>query len=111
MMKRGLVEDSLEVYGNCADNLSNNLRLNEIPINIFFLFYCKIDRNQLEIVGEAIIWDTPILILWNITSKILRKKLGDEAFRVSFKFSRHGCDQRLADFNRFSTTETHVTPV
>ena len=30
----------------CADNLSNNLRLNEISILIFFQFYCKINGNQ-----------------------------------------------------------------
>ena len=31
----------------------------------------------------------------------MRKKPGDEAFRVSFKFPRRGWDQRLVDFNRF----------
>ena len=36
----------------------------------------------------------------------MRKKPGDKAFRVSFKFSTHGLDQSLADFNRFSDTET-----
>ena len=41
------------MYENRADNLSNNLRLNEISILIFFQFYCKINRNQLEIVVEA----------------------------------------------------------
>ena len=38
--------------------------------------------------------------------KILRIKPGDEAFRVSFKFLRHGWNQRLANFNRFSNIET-----
>ena len=50
---RGFAEDCLEVYKNGADNLSNNLRLNEISLLIFFQFYCKINRNQLEIVVEA----------------------------------------------------------
>ena len=36
----------------------------------------------------------------------MRKKPGDKAFRVSFKFPRPGWDQRLADFNRFSNKET-----
>ena len=36
----------------------------------------------------------------------MRKKPGDEAFWLSFKFLRRGWDQRLADFNRFSNTET-----
>ena len=38
---------------NCADHLSNNLRLNEISILIFFQIYCKINRNQSEIVAET----------------------------------------------------------
>ena len=50
---RGFSEDCLEVHENYADNLSNNLRLNEISILIFFQFYCKINRNQLEIAVEA----------------------------------------------------------
>ena len=43
----------MELYENCTDNLSNNLILNEIFILIFFQLYCKIDRNQVEIVVEA----------------------------------------------------------
>ena len=49
---------------------------------------------------------TTILILWNIKLKILKKKPGDEEFRVSFKFLRCGWDQRLADFNTFANIET-----
>ena len=45
--------DCLEVHENRADSLSNNLRLHEIAMLIFFQFYCKISRNQLEIVVEA----------------------------------------------------------
>ena len=41
------------MYENCADRLSNNLRLNEITILSFLQFYCKITRNQLEIVVKA----------------------------------------------------------
>ena len=41
------------MYENRSDNLSNNLRLNEISILIFFQFHCKINRNRLEIVLEA----------------------------------------------------------
>ena len=33
--------------------LSKNLRLNEISTLIFTQFYCKTNRNQLEIVVEA----------------------------------------------------------
>ena len=50
---RGFAEDWLELYKNRADHLSNNLRLNEISLLIFFQFYCKINRNKLEIVVEA----------------------------------------------------------
>ena len=35
----------------------------------------------------------------------MRKRLGDEAFRVSFKFPRRRWDQRLVDFNRLSRVE------
>ena len=38
------------MYENCTDNLSNNLRLNEIYTLIFSNFTPK---NQLEIVVEA----------------------------------------------------------
>ena len=41
------------MYENRADNLSNNLRLNKTSELIFFQFYCKINRNQLEIVVEV----------------------------------------------------------
>ena len=41
------------MYENRADRLRNNLRLNEISILRFFQFYCKINRNQLEIVVKA----------------------------------------------------------
>ena len=51
-------------------------------------------------------WSTPILILGNIEFTILRKKPGDEAFWVSFKFPRRGWDQRLIDFNGFPSIET-----
>ena len=42
----GFAEDYLKVYENRADHLSNNLRLIEISILIFFEFYCESNRNQ-----------------------------------------------------------------
>ena len=48
-----MAEDWLEVHKNRADRLSNNLRLNEISILSFLQLYCKINRNQLEIVVKA----------------------------------------------------------
>ena len=47
-----MAEDWLEVLENCADRLSNNLRLNEISI-LNSQFYFKINRNQLEIVVKV----------------------------------------------------------
>ena len=54
------------------------------------------------------LWSKPILILSKAEFKTLRKKPGDEAFRLSFKLSRRGEDQRIADFNRFSNIETLI---
>ena len=51
--KWGLPKDCLELYENCADPLSNNLRPNEISILTFFQIYFKINKNQLEIVVKA----------------------------------------------------------
>ena len=51
--QRGFVEDCLEVSANRADHLSNDLRLQEISILIFFEFYWKINRNQSQIVVET----------------------------------------------------------
>ena len=39
--KRGFAVYCMEMHENCRDNLSNNLRLNEIFIYIFFQLYCK----------------------------------------------------------------------
>ena len=41
------------MYENRADNLGNNLNLNEISILILFQFYCRINKTQSEIVVEA----------------------------------------------------------
>ena len=43
---RGFAEDCLEVYKICAGHQSNNLRLNEVYILIFFQYRYKINRNQ-----------------------------------------------------------------
>ena len=51
--KRGLAEDCLKVYENCADHLNNNLILQEITILTFFQFYWKINKNQSQIVVET----------------------------------------------------------
>ena len=48
-------EDLLRVARKCMKMLMpcNSLRLNEVSILIFFQFYCKINRNQLQTVVEA----------------------------------------------------------
>ena len=73
-----------------------------------YLFLILLQNKQKPITNSCRnnLWSKPILILSKTEFKILRKKPGDEAFRVSFKFPRRGWDQRLADFNRFSNTET-----
>ena len=50
---RVFAEDCPEGYENYAYYLSNNPRLNEISILAISQFYCKINRNQSEIVVEA----------------------------------------------------------
>ena len=51
--RRGFAENCLVVDEDCADYLSNNMRLNEIFIPTFFLFYCNLKRSQSEIVVKA----------------------------------------------------------
>ena len=53
-VSKDFAEDCLEVYENRADHLNNNLILQEIFILVFFQFYCKINRNQSQIVVETI---------------------------------------------------------
>ena len=48
-----MAEDWLEVYENCADRLSNKLRLNKISILTFSQCNFKINRNQLELAVKA----------------------------------------------------------
>ena len=43
----------MKVFENRADHLNNNLILQEISILIFFQFYCKLHRNQSQIVVET----------------------------------------------------------
>ena len=76
------------MYGKRADNPSNNLRLNEISLLIFFPILLqknqKLERNSCR----RKLLSTPRLILLNIDFKILRRRPDDEAPRVSFKLLR-----------------------
>ena len=83
--KRQFAEDFLEVYENRADDLSNDLKLFDISILIFFQFYSNMNKNQLKIVVEE---------TW---------RRGISGF---VQIPRHGWDQRVADFNRFSHIKT-----
>ena len=80
----------------------------DITGNLYtYLFPILLQNKQKPITNSCRnnLWSKPILILSKTEFKILRKKPGDEAFRVSFKFLRRGWDHRLADFNRFSNKE------
>ena len=105
--KQGFAEDCLEVYENCTNYLSNDLWLKEISIFIAFQILLQ---NKQKLIRKRLsrndLWSKPILIISNNEVKTLRKKPGDEAFRVSFKFPWCGWDQGLADFNRFWNTKT-----
>ena len=85
---RGFTEYYLEGYENCADHLSNNLRLNEISKLTFFPILLQNKQKPVRDSCKRNLWSTPSLVLRNIEFKIWRNKPGDEAFRVSFKFSR-----------------------
>ena len=104
--KRGFAEDCLEVHGDRADHLSNNLRLQEISILIFFSVLLQ--NKQKTITNSC--WNNLrsklILILSKTEFKTLRTKPTDEEFRDSSKFPRHWWNQRISDFNRFSNKGT-----
>ena len=71
------------MYENGADNLSNNLRLNEISVLTFFQFYSKINRNQSEIVVEPTYGLNP-----NLYFEILNLKFGGRSL-VTRRFDLH----------------------
>ena len=67
------------MYENRADHLNNNQILQEI----FFQFYCKINKPITNSCRNNFL-SKPILIPLKTVFKILRKKPGEEAFRVGF---------------------------
>ena len=77
------------MYENWADHLNNNLTLQEISV---YLFPILLQNKQKPITNSCRnnLWSKSILILSKTEFKILRKKPGDEAFRVSFKLPRRG---------------------
>ena len=90
-----LIEDCLEAYENSTDHIRNNLILNEISILIFFHFYCKTNRGQLEIVVETTYGLHP-----NKHFEILNKKFAGKSLVIrSFGFhsNSRGADE-IRDF-------------
>ena len=63
---------------NYADNLSNNVRLNEIS----YLYFSNFTAKKKKPIRNSCrsLWPTLILILLNIELKIFRKRPGDESF-------------------------------
>ena len=78
------------MYENRADHLNNNLVLQEISILIFFPILLQNKQKPITNSCRNNLWSKSILILSKTEFKILRKKPGDEVFRVSFKFPRRG---------------------
>ena len=72
------------MHESCANRLSNNLRLQEISI-LTFLFPILLQNKQKPITNSCRnnLRSKPILTLSKTEFKILRKKPGDEMFRVS----------------------------
>ena len=79
----------MEVYENHAHHLNINLILRK---SLYLSFPILPQNRQKPITNSCRnnLWSKPILILSKTEFKILRKKPGDEAFRVSFKFLRRG---------------------
>ena len=80
------------MYENYADHL-NNKEISLQAGNLYtYLFPILLQNKQKPITNSCrnILWSKAILILSKTEFKILRKKPGDEAFRVSFKFLRRG---------------------
>ena len=78
------------MFENCADYLNNNLILQEISILIFFSILLQNKQKPITNSCRNKLWTKPISMLSKKEFKILRKKPGDEPFRVSFKFPWRG---------------------
>ena len=66
------------------ENLNNDQTYNLFPIQL------KTKQRPNTNSCKNNLWSKPILILSKTEFEILRKKSGDGAFRVSFKFPRRG---------------------
>ena len=86
-------EDLLKVAWKCMKIARSSKQKPEITGNLYtYLFPILLQNKQKPITKSCRnnLWSKPILILSKTEFKVLRKKPGDEAFRVAFKFLRHG---------------------
>ena len=101
------------MYENRADRLSNNLRLNEISILSFLQFYCKINRNQLEIVVKAT-YDLHSNKYFEILNLTFEEEAWWGGVLAFIQIPRQGWDQMLAGFNKkrscYSCLVLQLTP-
>ena len=97
-----------ELPGNVWKSRWSSKQKPDITRNLYsYIFPILLQNKQKPITNSCRnnLWFKPILSLSKTECKILRKKPGNEALRVLFKFPRRGWGQRLADFNRFSNIE------
>ena len=81
----------------------------EIKWNFYTSLFLTLLQNKQKQIWNSYrsnLWAIPWLILRNIEFKTLKKKTCDEAFRASFELPWCGCDQRVADFNKFLNIKT-----
>ena len=93
------------MYENCSNHLRNNLRLNEISVPDFFRFYCKINRNQLEIVVEITYGLHPNKYFEILNLTYAEKRLVARHFELHSNSRGAGEMRDFADFNRLLPTE------
>ena len=83
------------MYENRADHLRNNLRLQKIPVLIFFQFY--LERNKKTITNSCRnnLWSKPISMLSKTEFKIHSNFRGVDEIKglpisIDFQIQKHG---------------------
>ena len=93
------------MYEICSNHLGNDLRLNEISVPVFFQFYCKINRNQLEIVVEITYGLHPNKYFEILNLTFSEKRLVTRHFELYSNSRGAGKMRDFVDFNRLLHTE------